>query len=400
VQGWISFCEGRRNGGGQPGVNGVTRRKRVLFLINSLTGGGAERVMCTLLRHSEAEREEFDMTLALLDDEPAANSPPDWVDVRQLDSRKQLARSVVEARKLIAAVKPDVTVSFLTRANLSNVLNARGPCIISERAHTATHFGHDAKGAVSKALVRTLYPRATKVIAVSEGVAEGVREFGVRLDRIVTIPNPVDFDVILAKAEEPPALKLEAPYILAAGRLTSTKDFDLLIRAYAASGVAPNLVIAGEGELREQLMTTARECGVEGRVLMPGFIANPYPLMRHAQMYVLSSKSEGFPNALVESMALGLPVIATNSPSGPSEILAEAPRESISDLTFALHGVLTPVDSVERMSEALRALQDPERRQAYGRKAAARARIFGASEAKDRYWEVIRSVLQPAPGRR
>ena len=96
-------------------------RKRVLFLINSLAGGGAERVMCTLLRHSEAEREEFDMTLALLDDEPAANTPPDWVDVRQLDGRKSLARSVMEAGKLIAAVKPEVSVSFLTRANLSNV---------------------------------------------------------------------------------------------------------------------------------------------------------------------------------------------------------------------------------------------------------------------------------------
>jgi N-acetylgalactosamine-N,N'-diacetylbacillosaminyl-diphospho-undecaprenol 4-alpha-N-acetylgalactosaminyltransferase len=182
--------------------------------------------------------------------------------------------------------------------------------------------------------------------------------------------------------------------------MVPSKSFDMLIRAYAASGVMTKLVIAGDGELRGYLEATARQCGVESRVVMPGFIANPYPLMRRAQLFVLSSNSEGFPNALVESMALGLPVIATNAPSGPSQILAEASRASIPDLTFAQHGVLTPVGSVERMAEALRAMQDPERREAYGLKAAARARTFGATEAKNKYWDVIRLALQTGPQRR
>lgn len=370
-------------------------------MINSLAGGGAERVMCTLLRHSEPERQEFDMTLALLDEEPAANAPPDWLEVRQLDCRMSLARSVMQVRQLFADVKPDVSLSFLTRANLSNVLNARGPCIISERANTATHFRRDAKGAMSKALIRAIYPRATKIIAVSEGVASGLRDkFGVPADKLVAIANPVDVAAIQAKAGEASAFTMDEPYILAAGRMVPSKSFDMLIRAYAASGVAAKLLIAGEGELRADLEATVRECGVADRVVMPGFIANPYPLMRNAQMFVLSSNSEGFPNALVESMALGLPVIATNAPSGPSEILAEAPRDSVKDLTFAPHGVLTPVGSVERMAEALRAMQDPERRKAYGAKAAERAHSFGATEAKNKYWNVIRTALEKAPQRR
>jgi N-acetylgalactosamine-N,N'-diacetylbacillosaminyl-diphospho-undecaprenol 4-alpha-N-acetylgalactosaminyltransferase len=358
--------------------------------------------MCTLLRHSEAERAEFDMTLALLDDEPAAYTPPDWVDVRQINARFSLPKSIVQAGKVFADVKPDVSISFLTRANLSNVLNSGGrPCIISERANTAAHLGNGPRGAVSKAMIRMIYPRATKVIAVSEGVAEGLRDrFGVPAGKLVTIANPVDIEVIEAKANEPAAFTLDEPYILAAGRMVPSKGFEMLIRAYAASGIAPKLVIAGHGELRADLEQLVRSCGLEGRVLMPGFMTNLYPVMRNAQMYVLCSSSEGFPNALVESMALGLPVIATNAASGPSEILAEAPRASIKDLTFAPHGVLTPVGSVERMTEALRAMQDPERRRSYGIKAAERARAFGASISKDRYWDVIREALQSGVGQR
>ncbi len=125
-------------------------KPRVLFLINSLAGGGAERVMCTLLRHSERHRDEFDMTLALLDDEERANTPPAWLDVRQLDCAKSSLKSLLGVRKLIHELKPDVTVSFLTRANVVSVLNARGPCIISERANTSVHFPRSLGGYVSK----------------------------------------------------------------------------------------------------------------------------------------------------------------------------------------------------------------------------------------------------------
>ena len=99
-------------------------RKRALFLINSLAGGGAERVMCTLLAHSVDEREEFDIVLGLLDDEPAAYTPPDWVEVRQFDCRKSFPRSVAAVRSLVRELRPDVTLSFLTRSNMANVLSA------------------------------------------------------------------------------------------------------------------------------------------------------------------------------------------------------------------------------------------------------------------------------------
>lgn len=370
------------------------QRRKVVFLINSLVGGGAERVMCTLLRHSEAERDEFDITLALLDDKPAVNTPPDWVKVRQLDCRDSLLRSFLAVRQLYAEIKPDVTISFLTRANIVNVLNSRGPCVISERANTTAHFPSGLRGLLSRAAVRAVYPRAGSIIAVSSGVAQDLADnYGVPAERLASIANPVDIETILAKATEPPEVKIDEPYIMAVGRLVRSKNFAMLIAAFARCGSTRKLVIVGEGDERAALAGVARACGVEDRVLMPGFVGNPYALMRRAELFVLSSNAEGFPNALVEAMAVGAPVVATNCPSGPSEILADAPRETVQGITFARHGVIVPPDSADAMAEALCAMEDPERRRAYGEKAAARARDFSPVAAKDRYWDVIRSVM-------
>ncbi len=379
----------------------MTKRKRALFLINSLTGGGAERVMCTLLRHSEPERAEFDISLAVLDNEPAGNVAPDWVDVHQFDCRFSLARSIVAVRQLHAELKPDVSLSFLMRANFANVINARTPAVISERAHTSHHLGKGLRGAVSRTMVRGVYPRASRIIAVSEGVESDLREnFGVPQERLISIPNPVDSDAIRVKAQEPPPIQIDAPFIMSAGRLVTVKNFAMLIRAFAAVGDARKLVIVGEGAERGALERLARELGVADRVVLPGYLANPYPLMAAADIFILSSDSEGYPNALIEGMATGRPVIATNCDSGPSEILAGKPRHAVSGITFAEHGVLVPVDSADAMAKAISGLDNPARRAEYGAKAAARALSFGVSAIKDRYWNVLRdamSTAQPRP---
>ena len=148
-------------------VDAVSGKRRILFLINSLTGGGAERVMTTLLHHSRNECAEFEVTLALLDDEPAAYAAPEWVKLRQLDGRKSFIPSLTAVRRLMAELKPDVAISFLTRSNMCNVLAAACPAIISERANTSAHFPAGLRGEGQRAMVRLLYPRAARVIAVS-----------------------------------------------------------------------------------------------------------------------------------------------------------------------------------------------------------------------------------------
>jgi N-acetylgalactosamine-N,N'-diacetylbacillosaminyl-diphospho-undecaprenol 4-alpha-N-acetylgalactosaminyltransferase len=348
--------------------------------------------MCTLLRHSEPMRARYDIILGLLDREPAAYTPPDWVDVRELDCGGSMLASIKQVRALHAAIRPDVALSFLNRANVANVLAARGACVISERSNASAHLP-GLRNLPARTLVRWTYRRADKVIAVSAGVADDLEQnFGVPSSKLVSIANPIDVEAITAKAAGHAGFMAGGDYVLAVGRLVKSKNFELLIRAYAQAGLKEQLVILGEGGERPSLEALAREVGVADRVMLPGFMANPYPLMRRAKLFVLSSNDEGFPNALVEAMALGTPVIATNCASGPSEILAESTRDCVTGVAFAQYGVLTPTNDVASMVQALRAMDAP-RRADYAARAAARARAFGPEIAAERYWRVMEEAI-------
>lgn len=376
----------------------IARKKRAVFVINSLTVGGAERAMCTFLASSASERDDFEISLVLLDIEESPYQLADWVNVHQLDSRRSLLRSVVFLLWLFWRLRPDVSVSFLTRANVANVLTSficGNPCIISERVNTSSHFTSDLAGKLAKLLIRTIYPRATKIIAVSSGVAQDLRSaFSVPEEKVVVIANPIDVLSIQAQSHEEATIDFGKPYVIAMGRLVKNKNFALLIDAFAQSGLRGKLVILGEGPERGALIRKVTDLGLNDRVLMPGFAKNPFTLLRHADVFVLPSGAEGFPNSLLEAMAVGIPVISTNCASGPSEILADRDRGDIDGLCFAEYGVLVPTDSPQLMAKALLAMASSDLRDRYGKKAAARASEFTIEKAKHRYWEVIRKELQ------
>jgi N-acetylgalactosamine-N,N'-diacetylbacillosaminyl-diphospho-undecaprenol 4-alpha-N-acetylgalactosaminyltransferase len=379
----------------------MSHKKRVVFIINSLTVGGAERVMCTFLGASALERNEFEISLVLLDDEESPYRLPDWVKVHQLDSRQSLWRSAMLLLPLFWRLRPDVSVSFLTRANVANVLVSffwGNPCIISERVHTSSHFSKGLVGRLAKLLVRTIYPRATKIVAVSRGVAQDLQSaFSVPESKIAVIANPIDVVSIQAHAHEAAAIELAPPYVMAMGRLVKSKNFALLIDAFGRSGLRGKLIILGDGPERETLMRKAAELGLSSRVLMPGFAKNPFALLRHADVFVLPSNAEGFPNGLLEAMAVGIPVISTNCGSGPSEILADRDRAEVDGLYFAEYGVLVPMESAELMAKALLAMTDSGLRQRYSKKAAERASEFTVDQAKRRYWDLVRIELAGRP---
>ena len=248
---------------------------------------------------------------------------------------------------------------------------------------------------MSKALVRMLYPRASSVIAVSDGVVHDLHaNFGVPAEKLVSIPNPVDLTGVSAMAQHAAEIRVPGPYVVTAGRLVSVKRFDLLIRAFAAAGDSRTLVIIGEGEERAALERVAKDTGVAERVVFTGFLANPYALMAGAELFVLASESEGYPNALVEAMALGIPVVATDCRSGPSEILAEKPAGGVRGVAFEAHGVLVPPNDEAAMTLALREMIGSGRLPAYGERAAQRAKSFDAAAAAERYWAVLRKAAQ------
>ena len=312
---------------------GLVLRLRVHFLINSLAGGGAERVMCTLLRASQSELHDAQISLLLLDRDPPAHEVPSWAEVVQLDCRHSLIRSIWSVWRTFRRTRPDLTVSFLTRANVANIVAASMlgiPAIVSERVNTSSHLGHGLGATLARFLVKMTYPKAGKIIAVSQGVADDLRaSFGVPAARMSVIANPIDLDEIRAQAESGAPIPVDAPYIVTMGRLMPNKNFGMLIEAFARSGIAGKLVILGEGPERAALAKKIEALSLGGRVVMPGFTANPFPTLRRADFYVSPSNAEGFPNSLLEAMSVGLPVISTNCPSGPSEVLADLPREQV-----------------------------------------------------------------------
>lgn len=204
--------------------------------------------------------------------------------------------------------------------------------------------------------IRLLYPMIDRIVAVSDGVAEDTAVIsGVPRCRISVIRNPVITPELYIQASEPcphPWFREAGRCVLlGAGRLQRQKDFPTLLRAFAEVRRSRRcrLVILGEGAQRSRLQRLIEELGIGEDVDLPGFQANPYPFMKNAVLFVLSSAWEGSPNALTEAMALGTPVVSTDCPSGPRELLNDG-----------RYGPLTPVGDVAALAQGiLKVLQAP-----------------------------------------
>jgi N-acetylgalactosamine-N,N'-diacetylbacillosaminyl-diphospho-undecaprenol 4-alpha-N-acetylgalactosaminyltransferase len=365
----------------------------ILFVINSLAGGGAERVMLTLLAGSQARMEHCPFGLALLDDEADAYAPPSWLPLTRLSTKGSMVRGLRSLLSLARRRRPRLMVSFLTRANVLCIVVGRllgCKTVISERVNTSAHLA-GRHNRVSRLLVRATYPFAHRVIAVSNGVADDlVANFGVSRDRIVVIGNPVDLDNVVERGAEAVPLPCASPYIAAMGRLTSTKNMALLIDAYAASKVDVPLVIMGEGPERDALAAQIAVLGLSGRIHLAGFQNNPYAVLARAELYVSASNGEGFPNALVEAMALGRPVVVTNCASGPSEIMAGRARETVRETLKTPSGMLVPVNDVAALAKAIaETMADPRLRERQGQSGHEVAREYGVERAVSRYWSAF-----------
>jgi len=230
--------------------------------------------------------------------------------------------------------------------------------------------------------MRLFYPHVDRIVAVSQGVADDVRNIaGLSSDRLVVIRNPVITPSLDARAAQPSGHRWldeeTVPVIVSAGRLTRQKDFSTLLDAFAQVHAAQpcRLIILGEGKDRAALEALARTLGIENDVAFPGFVTNPYSFMARAKLFVLSSAWEGSPNTLTEAMALGVPVVSTDCPSGPRELL-----------DGGRYGRLVPVGDAEALAGAMReTLSQPLAADAL-KKA---VREYNADEAARRYLEVL-----------
>src|SRR5450432_15367 len=306
-------------------------RKKVLFLIPSLVGGGAERVFTILLRH--LDRQRFEPQVAVLDAEgiQSVDIPSDIV-VHDLGA-KRVRYGMPRLIRLIWKLRPDTIISTLGHLNIAiamfrRLLPADVRVILREAIIVSSLFPKEAKNyRLWNWLYRNSYKRADAVICLSDSMVEDmVTNFGLPREKLVRIYNPVDVEKVRTDAtRQPDPYNGLGPHLVAAGRLTYQKGFDVLLQAMPTVMAAlptAHLVILGEGELRQSLEEQARSLKLSDAVSFPGFQKDPWSYVKHANAFVLPSRFEGMPNAMMEALALGTPVVATNCPGSVAEIAA------------------------------------------------------------------------------
>jgi len=329
--------------------------ERIALFLPTLHCGGAERAMLRLAGAFAAKGLNVDMVLASAEGQYLNQVPPQ-VRVVDLAAGRVLA-SLPKLVRYLRQYRPAAMLSGMEHANLI-ALWARGLArvptrvVVSIRATVSqVSQNQPLRGRLATAWAGTFYRAAQGVVAVSDGVADDfARVTGFRRSCIRTIYNPVVtpelLDLARAPVDHPWFAPGNLPVVLGVGRLVLEKDFQTLIRAFARvrSQRPVRLLILGDGEKRTQLEALVTELGMAADVCLPGSVENPFAYMRRCSAFVLSSASEGLPNSLIEAMACGAPVISTDCPCGPAEIL-EGSR----------YGLLVPVGDVEVMAAAISA---------------------------------------------
>ncbi|KHT53017.1 glycosyl transferase family 1 [Alteromonas macleodii] len=374
-------------------------KRKVFFLINSIGFGGAERALVNLLSVPSLYS-GLDVRIILLDKEPLVRQLPSTVKVHQLNAKRSLLFSLVQLNALVRKEKPTLIVSFLVRANVANAITTlfqNHSAVLCERMHLTSHLDNQFTGwmrAVAGAIPRISYGRASAVLGVSRGVTKDlVEHFHVSPGKAHTIYNPYNIDDIRAASKETPSISLPSRFIVSAGRLTEAKNFKHLINAYLKSSERDPLCILGEGEQKEALAQFIKKKGAEKRVLLVGYAKNPFSVFSRAKYYISASTNEGFPNALLEAMTVGLPVVMTNCPSGPAEILDADPDFQSDKYHFGKYGILVPLGDERELVYAINQMQIEDVRVNYSSKSKLRAEDFCIGKISAEYWQFLRRFL-------
>jgi glycosyltransferase involved in cell wall biosynthesis len=315
---------------------GIDRRSRlsvpalsIVIVLPDLRLGGAQRVLLELSRQFALLGHHVEL-VTLADDGDLIADLPEEVVYRPLRSDSKGGMSLAMAAlpglvRCLRATGPDAVLSSMTGTNLLTTLahnraGRTGRLVLREAVSL-----RNARSRITPWLMRRMYGYANALVTVSSGVADDLKRLAVDPSLIRVIHNPVDGERVqrLASVGEANRHPVPGPYVISVGRLIAQKDHHTLVRAYSASELRKThrLVIVGEGEERPSLSALARELKVDDRIQFVGAVTNPYPLVSGAALFVLPSRWEGYPNVLLEAMALGTRIVATDCPSGPRELL-------------------------------------------------------------------------------
>ena len=357
----------------------------IAFLMPALRGGGVQRQYINLAR--EFLRRGLAVDMILLETDSAYTDLPAW-NLVDLGTRR-ISASLPALNRALRNLRPDVLISAQTPLNalalISSTMVDKPPRVmVTEHNHLTTASQNTSRlgDRLRPLMVRWLYRRADWIVSVSDGVADDLARAGrIPRERIRVIYNSLDLDEIQRKAAEPVEhlwfKQKDIPVILAVGRMYKQKDYPVLINAFAKLRAKreARLLILGEGEDRAKLEEQVKNLGLTRDVEMPGFVTNPFASMARANLLALSSEWEGFAIVLTEALACGTPVVSTDCPSGPREILADGK-----------YGRLVPVGDADTLAAAMESTLDaPPPRELLLR----RAQDFSVEHVADAYLDVM-----------
>lgn len=363
---------------------------KIVFVLPNFSGGGAARVASVLCNSWILQGHEVHL---------ATFEEPGDTSVYPLDShiyryqlgfkaspkgllgvlRTNLARIRV-LRRLFKIIQPDIVISFLLEPNIATTIAAsaiRAPVLISERNHPGYHnIGK------SRALVRAIvYPRADLLCVQTQDIRHWFQQ-NLKLNAIV-IPNPVAPNMA---PEGPSTVQSTAgrKRVISLGRLEPQKGYDFLIEAFArvaATRLDWELVIFGDGTQRANLEAKVSSLGLDERVLLPGTTMNPSNEYFAADIFISASRYEGYPNAIIEALAAGLCVVATDCPGATREILRDGK-----------YGVLAPAENAEELASALASVMDHnDTRMAFAKRARQAVRHLNANAIANQWLEILKT---------
>jgi N-acetylgalactosamine-N,N'-diacetylbacillosaminyl-diphospho-undecaprenol 4-alpha-N-acetylgalactosaminyltransferase len=368
----------------------------LIFLMPSLSGGGAEGVASSLLPYIS---QYFDVILVLLENR-TIRPVPEKVRLKALSGplERQTAHILripyhfFSLARLVQKNHIQIVMSFMEQANIINLLTAfltNHKAVISQRVEPNRQYA--SRGLIGKFILKAslmLYPRARRVVAVSEEIRK-VLLFEYKLDpeRVSVIPNPVDAKKLARQSKASSPSCIPDKFLLHVGRMRlAHKAQDVIIEAFRLLHLKYkdlSLVIIGDGPDRERIRIQIKELGLQDAAIMMGWQDNVACFMARAQVFLLSSRYEGWPNVLVEAMACGCPVVSTDCDTGPREILGDNE-----------YGLLVPVDDYEAMAlEVEKLLLDPEMKKKFSERGMERASHFQTEKIAARYITILKNLL-------
>ncbi|MDE5699027.1 MAG: glycosyltransferase [Lachnospiraceae bacterium] len=393
----------------------MANKRRIALFINSLCGGGAERVVSRISRELD---KEYDLYIFLVEGKKIFYECAGTIIDLGCGSDRYIVNAMhafAHINKTIRKYHIDCVISFLDVPNIINcVWNRNSKKMASIRAYYGMELCKTWREKTKFVLLKNCLKRADRVIPASQELnGEIIEYYHLDADRTSVIENPYDIMEIGRLSSE----KIEeeiSKFIqnhktaVAVGRLGREKGYEELIDTFTQvyqKNKDSALIILGEGEIKEELEEMIKKRHLSGQVLLLGLRENPFAYMSKCQLYVSCTRHEGFPNSLVEAMACGLPVIHTDCKTGPREILTVPLKErNIRRALYAPYGILIPSYTRKQVSKKtmqkefadawIQLMSSDELREKYIQASRERAEYYSMDRCKKRFQEVIKDVLQ------